>query len=145
MDPTGAAALVALLTNGGPWAVVVVVLTLVLRAWRSAEFLPKSTHDAFLKAAEQRYLDLLDRFNHQQKAIELWRENAERATRAAEESQEQHAHLLARFDDLRRDLEDFKDDFHSARVWRELGPAGPGAEPPRPRRPGAREREGEGD
>jgi hypothetical protein len=138
VDPTGAAALVALLTNGGPWAVVVVVLTLVLRVWRSGEFVSKAVHDQIVAATTQRYLDLLDRFNNQQDAIKLWRENSERAARTAELSQTQHADILARLDAHGRELEEFRDDFHGARVWHELGPGdAPDARPlrPPPRRP----------
>ena len=137
MDPGGAAALVALLTNGGPWAVVVVVLTLVLRVWRSGEFVSKAVHDQIVAATTQRYLDLLDRFNNQQEAIKLWRENSERGGKAAELSQAQHAELLARLAALERGLEEFRDDFHGARVWRELGPGDAPNDRPRqpPRRP----------
>ena len=143
MDPGGAAALVALLTNGGPWAVVVVVLTLVLRVWRSGEFVSKAVHDQIVAATTQRYLDLLDRFNNQQEAIKLWRENSERAGKTAEGSQAQHAELLSRLEALRRELEEFRDDFHGARVWRELGPADAPNDRPRqpPRHPAPREGE----
>lgn len=138
MDPGGAAALVALLTNGGPWAVVVVVLTLVLRVWRSGEFISKSVHDTIVAATTQRYTDLLDRFNNQQEAIKLWRENSERATKAAEAAAAQHAELLSRLAALAAELGEFRDDFHGARVWRELGPP-PGAGDRAPR-DGDRER-----
>jgi hypothetical protein len=135
VDPTGAAALIALLTNGGPWAVVVVVLTLVLRVWRSGEFVSKAVHDQIVAATTQRYLDLLDRFNQQQDAIKLWREQAERAARTAEATQTQHAELLSRLAALARELEEFRDDFHGARVWREMGPPPPDAPNDRPRPP----------
>jgi hypothetical protein len=122
VDPGGAAALVALLTNGGPWAVVVVVLTLVLRVWRSGEFISKSVHDTIVAATTQRYTDLLDRFNNQQEAIKLWRENSSRATAAAEAAAAQHAEVLARLAALAAEVEEFRDDFRAARAWRELGP-----------------------
>jgi len=144
VDPTGAAALIALLTNGGPWAVVVVVLSLVLKVWRSGEFVSKAVHDQIVAATTQRYLDLLDRFNNQQEAIKLWRENSDRAGRAAELSQTAHADILVRLEALRRELEEFRDDFHGARVWRELGPGDAPNDRPRPppaRRPGPREGE----
>lgn len=102
----------------------------MLRAWRSGEFLPKSTHDAFLKAAEQRYLDLLDRFNQQQRAIELWRENAERAAKATEVAQSQHTDILARLADVLREAEGLRDDIRALPDRGALG---------RPGRPGARE------
>ena len=135
MDPGGAAALVALLTNGGPWAVVVVVLSLVLKVWRSGEFVSKAVHDQIVAATTQRYTDLLARFDNQQEAIKLWRENSERAGKAAAAAQMAHADILARLEALRRELEEFRDDFHGARVWRELGPGdAPNDRPPPPRR-----------
>jgi hypothetical protein len=142
VDPGGAAALVALLTNGGPWAVVVVVLSLVLKVWRSGEFVSKAVHDQIVAATTQRYTDLLARFDNQQEAIKLWRENSERAGKAAEASQTAHADILARLAALERELEEFRDDFHGARVWRELGPGETPSDRPRPpRRPAPREGE----
>ncbi len=130
MDPTGAAALIALLTNGGPWAVVVVVLGLVLRVWRSGEFISKAVHDTIVAATTQRYLDLLDRFNNQQEAIKLWREQADRAAKNAEQGQAQHADLRRDVEQLRRELEELRDDLRAP------GPAGPAGGG---RRPDARE------
>jgi hypothetical protein len=98
---------------------------LVLRAWRSGEFLPKSTHDTIVAAATQRYLDLLDRFNHQQTALDLWRSNAERAVKAAETTQQQHAEIVARLAEVLREMEGLRDDLRVADRS--------------PRRPGARE------
>jgi len=110
VDPASAAALVALLAQGGPWAVVVVVLGIVLRAWRSGEFIPKPTHDQIVAATTQRYLDLLDRFNNQQTALEKWREQADAAAKTAEAAQGHHTELLRRAEDIRKQLEDLKDD-----------------------------------
>lgn len=111
---------------------MVVVLTLVLRVWRSGEFVSKAVHDQIVQATTQRYLDLLDRFNNQQEAIRLWRENAERAAKAVELSQTQHADLIARLAALAKELEEFRDDFHGARVWRELAPPRGAGRPPAP-------------
>lgn len=110
MDPASAAALVALLSQGGPWAVVVVVLGVVLRAWRGGEFISKPTHDTIVAAATQRYLDLLDRFNNQQAAIASWREQAERAAKNAEQAQTQHTDLLRAVEQTRRQVEELRDD-----------------------------------
>lgn len=118
---------------------MVVVLGVVLRAWRSGEFISKPTHDTIVTATTQRYLDLLDRFNNQQAAIEKWREQAERAARIAEQAQTQHAQLLAAAVAVERAVEALRDDFHGARVWRELGPPEAPEPGPRNRRPGARE------
>lgn len=134
MDPASAGALVSLLTSGGPWAVVVVVLGIVLRAWRSGEFISKPTHDTIVVATTQRYLDLLDRFNNQQSAIEKWREQAERVSKIAEAGQAQHAELLTRMEIVRQNLEELRNDFHGARVWREMGPED-NSRQPRNRRP----------
>ena len=116
---------------------MVVVLGLVLRAWRSGEFISKPVHDTIVDAVKQRYTDLLDRFENQQEAIKLWRENSERASKATEVSQVQHADLLARLAAMHSELKEFRDDFHGARVWGELAPGGPGGGPEaRPRSPG---------
>jgi hypothetical protein len=142
VDPAGATALVALLTNGGPWAVVVVVLGVVLRAWRSGEFLPKPTHDTIVAAATQRYVDLLDRFNKGQEAIDKWREVAERAANAAEGAQLQHGDIIVRMEALSKELEEFRDEFHAARVWSQASLAHPPTPPPdrpAPRRTNSRE------
>lgn len=132
MDPASAAALVALLSQGGPWAVVVVVLGVVLRAWRGGEFISKPTHDQIVTATTQRYLDLLDRFNNQQAAIDKWREQAERAATAAEQSQTQHGQVLAAVAALGREVGELRDDL------RDHGLPGGNRSPAR-RGPGARE------
>lgn len=118
---------------------MVVVLGVVLRAWRSGEFVSKAVHDQILAATTQRYTDLLERFNNQQAAIEKWREQAERAAKTAEAAQTQHAQLLSAVVAVERAVEEFRDDFHGARVWHELGPPDAPEPGPRNRRPGARE------
>lgn len=129
MDPASAAALIALLSQGGPWAVVVVVIGLVLRAWRDGSFISKAVHDQIVVVIKERYTDVVDRLKASQDAIEKWREASERAATAAAQAQERQKDVLARLDlaladlaDLKAQAERFRADFHDARVWRELGP-----------------------
>lgn len=89
---------------------VVVVVGLLLRTWRSGEFVSKAVHDQIMAATTQRYLDLLDRFNSQQEAIKLWRENAERATKAAEQTQARQTELLSRLTDVLGQVKELRED-----------------------------------
>lgn len=116
MDPATATAMVALLSQGGPWAVVVVVLGAVIRVWRSGEFLSKPIHDTIVAATTQRYLDMLERYKASQDGLLAWRENAERATKAAEEAQSQHAVLLSRVERLQHDLDELRSDLRDMGV-----------------------------
>lgn len=134
MDPATVTAIGAILgwiREYGPWGLAVAVIAGVLGVWRSGEFLPKSIHDTIVTATTQRYLDLLDRFNAGQEALKLWREAAERAAKAAEVAQSQHADILTRLEALRREMEELRDDL------RERDGFGSGRPPGR--RPGARE------
>jgi hypothetical protein len=128
-------AILGLLYQYGPWGVSVVVLWVVLGVWRTGEFLPKSTHDTIVAATTQRYIDLLDRFNGQQEAIKLWREQAERAIKTTEIAQTQHAELFTRLADLQRDVQEVHEDIRSTLLdngttprpsARRPGPAGRG-------------------
>ena len=141
VDPASAAALVALLSQGGPWAVVVVVIGLVLRAWRDGSFISKSVHDQIVVVIKERYADVVDRLKASQEAIEKWREASERAATAAAQAQERQKEVLERLDQaltdlgaLKEQVDRFRTDFHDARVWRELG-----QDDDRPRDPRQRE------
>ena len=141
VDPASAAALVALLSQGGPWAVVVVVIGLVLRAWRDGSFISKSVHDQIVVVIKERYADVVDRLKASQEAIEKWREASERAATAAAQAQERLKEVLERLDTalidlgaLKEQMDRFRTDFHDARVWRELG-----QDDDRPRDPRQRE------
>jgi hypothetical protein len=189
VDPaTGTAlvTLIGLLYQYGPWGVAVVVIYGVIRVWRSGEFLPKSTHDQIVATTKVRYEDMLERYKASQDGLLAWRQTAERATSAAEESQKRHQELLSGFTALRSELaaalaasiaktegetqsireellenrailDSLREDFHSARVWGQMGqpppggwneanrvdippaPQGPTSRPPPRRRPPARE------
>jgi hypothetical protein len=101
VDPASAAALIGLLSQGGQWAVVVVVLGLVLRVWRSGEFISKAVHDTIVASVKQRYDDLLDRLKNAQEAIIEWRKTAETAVVTAEQAQQRQKEVLSNFAELR--------------------------------------------
>ena len=143
MDPQSAAALVGLLTNGGPWAVVVVVLGLVLRAWRSGDFISKAVHDAIAAVLRERYNDLLDRLKNAQEAIIEWRTAAERAAKAAEQAQERQKEVLQHLSTVRGDLQSVATQIRELRDDLRDGGAVPDRrERPPVRRPGGVPREG---
>ena len=86
MDPatlTGLAAVFALIQQYGPWGLAGVAVFLVLRAWRSGEFLPKSFHDTVVKIKDERYAEALDRYKASQDGLAAWRQNSEAALKTA--------------------------------------------------------------
>lgn len=118
MDPVTISALgtiISLIVQYGPWAVAVIVIFYLGRIWKSGEFLPKGIHDQIIEATKQRYVDLLDRFNNQQEAIKLWREHAERAAKAAEQSQARQTEVMARISEMHTDLRELRDDIRDFR------------------------------